>query len=386
MELYIHIPFCRQKCRYCDFPSFAGCENRQELYVDSLLRELRLRRREVTEPIRTVYIGGGTPSTLPVFLTRRLMEGVREVLPPEGIGEYTIEANPGTVTMEWLETIRVLGCNRLSLGVQAAQDDLLAKLGRIHRFHEAEEAVRMARRAGFANLNLDLIFGIPGQTIADWRETLEKAIALGPEHISAYGLILEEGTEMERMVRAGDAVLPEAEAEREMYDIALRTLAENGYKQYEISNFARDGHECRHNIGYWTQVPYLGVGLGAASMVNLRQGPEGMTYERNVNPVSFEGYQAYVDCLAEKGAPWEARWESIGPEEARFETVMLNLRMNQGLDEGEFLRMHGVGFGECYGDIAERLEKQGLMIHEGKSWRLTRRGMDIQNAVLVEFM
>ncbi len=381
MELYIHLPFCRQKCRYCDFASWAGLEDRMGFYVDLLLLEAKQQRTWMEGPAETVYLGGGTPSLLPPRQLLRLIGGLREIFGIAPGAEFTSEANPGTVTEEWLDTALEGGVNRLSLGVQAFQDPLLRMLGRIHRREEAEQSFRMARRAGFRNMSLDLMFGLPGQSEADWAESLEAALSLKPEHISAYGLIPEEGTPLMEDLEQGRLTLPETETERRMYDTLKKTLRKGGLLPYEVSNFAREGFACRHNLGYWRQVPYLGLGVSAASMVGLERKHGGLTCLRLSNPAGFADYENMVT----KGAP--AREETrVSPAEARFETLMLGLRLYEGISEAEFETMHGISLQAWRGDALFSLEKRGLLTHKRGRWALTDRGMDIQNAVLVELM
>lgn len=370
MELYIHVPFCKRKCRYCDFPSWAGREDLMPRYVDVLLDEAASYGRQTIE---SVYIGGGTPSLLPPTLLEKLLSGIRACFTiPAGI-EWSSEANPGTLTEEWLKAAVEGGVNRLSLGMQAYQPTLLGMLGRIHDFDEVMASVELARRAGIGNINLDLMFGLPGQTPDMWRETLRKALSLAPEHLSCYGLIPEDGTPLKADLDAGRLSLPDEADERRMYDDALTILAVNGYEQYEISNFARPGYACRHNLGYWRQTPYIGLGASAASCL-----PEsgGCAYERMANPADMEEYL--------NGG--ERSRERISPAEARFETMMLGLRTTRGVSERGFLAMHGVSLNECYGDRLRDLERRGLVTLQDGWYRLTRRGMDVQNAILVELM
>ena len=381
MELYVHIPFCVKKCRYCSFASFAASEAVQEAYIRLLLKEAESRRGEMTGPVKTVYIGGGTPSLLPPPLFRTLTDGLRGIFVLDEVTEFTSEANPGTVTREWLDTAAAAGVNRLSIGMQAFRDDLLSLLGRIHRFGDVQDSVSMAREAGFSNISLDLIFGIPTQTRFLWEETLEEALSLQPQHISAYGLIPEDGTPLFRDLENGTLSLPDPEEERDMYDDAIRLLSAHGFRQYEISNFALPGHECAHNIGYWTQVPYIGLGLSAASMTCVRTGPEGMSYRRMTNPDTFEEYRRAV----EKENP-PVQTETVTAEEARFETMMLGLRMNRGVSIADFSKKHGLSPDQCFGDRLHSLEDRGLIIRENGYLRLSRRGFDIQNSILVELM
>lgn len=378
MELYVHIPFCRQKCRYCDFASWAGCEDQMPRYVDALLREAGATAPEATT-MDTVFLGGGTPSLLPPELLERLLTGLRRHFAIAPDAEFTSEANPGTLTHQWLDAAAAGGVNRLSMGMQALQPELLRTLGRIHDFSQVKDSVRMARTAGIASLSLDLMFGLPGQTPAMWRDTLDAALSLSPEHLSCYGLIPEEGTPLVADLKAGRLTLPDEDTEREMYDDTLRILADHGFRQYEISNFARPGYECRHNLGYWRQVPYIGLGAAAASCV-----PAGddHAYIRLANP---PGMQDYIR-MAEQSDWGRREREPITRTDAQYETLMLGLRTTQGVSEAAYEAMHGTPLLARCGSTLRRLEKQGLLAHERGWWRLTRRGMDVQNAVLVELM
>ena len=255
MELYIHIPFCKQKCRYCSFTSFVGQEAYYEEYINLILKEARYRLDEAEEPISTVYIGGGTPSLLPAGQFRRLITGLKNIYSFDSDTEITAEANPGTVTESWISSAAELGVNRLSLGMQAYQHNILRILGRIHHFEEVLESVDMARHAGIQNISLDLMFGIPTQTEEDWDETLDMALSLHPSHISTYGLIPEQGTAIQTELDKKILFLPDPDTERNMYDHAINKLLRYGFHQYEISSFALENHECRHNVGYWLQVP-----------------------------------------------------------------------------------------------------------------------------------
>ena len=380
MELYLHLPFCAKKCRYCDFASYAGREGDMPAYVEAVLREAQARAEQLgTTPVETVFLGGGTPSLLPAPQLSRLLDGVSRFFPVQPGAEFTCEANPGTLTRPWLDTAVAHGVNRLSLGMQAYQPELLAMLGRIHDFGQVERSVAMAREAGIGNISLDLMFGLPGQTAAQWRETLQAALSLHPQHLSCYGLIPEEGTPLKADLDAGRLSLPEEDVERAMYDAALTTLAEAGYVQYEISNFALPGYACRHNLGYWRQVPYLGLGAAASSML---PGSGSAAYLRETNP---PGLSQYMDMVL-SGA-WQARERiAVSAAEARFETMMLGLRTTEGVSEATFAAMHGITLEACYGKRLRALAHEGLVRHENGCWRLTRRGMDVQNAVLVELM
>ena len=385
MELYIHLPFCRRKCRYCDFVSYAGQEGLIHAYVDALLNEAARQSSYYSGlygyPLRmeTVFLGGGTPSLLPPKEFARLLSGLREIFDLAHDAEFTSEANPGTLSPAWLDAAVEGGVNRLSLGMQAYQPSLLETLGRIHVFTQVEASVRMARAAGIRNLSLDLMFGLPGQTTVMWQETLDKALSLSPTHLSCYGLIPEEGTPLKRDLDAGILSLPDEETERQMYDDALTILSHHGFEQYEISNFALPGCACQHNLGYWRQVPYLGLGASAASCMEEL---DGSAYVRANNP---SGLQAYLDMVRE--GQWKTRViEPISPRDAVFETMMLGLRTTRGVSEDAFLRMHGQSMDAVYGERLRMLEAQGLLQHAEGCWQLTRRGMDVQNSVLVTLM
>ena len=378
MELYIHIPYCRQKCRYCDFASYAGQECTMEAYVAALLLEADAMAPYTKDtPIQTVFIGGGTPSTLPAPLLKKLLTGLHErFFLPAGI-EFTSEANPGTLTPEWLEAAISSGVNRLSMGMQAAQPELLQTLGRIHRYEDVVASVRLARSMGISNLSVDLMFGLPGQTPDMWRESLDAALSLKLDHMSCYGLIPEDGTPLKHDLDTGRLTLPDEADERLMYDDTLRILAQHGYAQYEISNFAKPGYACQHNIGYWTRVPYIGLGASAASFLQTKSGGLRLT-----NPTSIREYINMADEQA-----WRRRERtSLLPEDARFESLMLGLRMTAGVSEADFAAMHGITLDDYCGDVLRQQEKRGLLVHRDGRWALTRRGMDVQNAILVKIM
>ena len=377
MELYIHIPFCVRKCTYCDFASFAGKEHRMRSYVDLLLLECDQQLASLHNPdITSIYIGGGTPSILPAELFQCLLQGIHarfHILPD---CEWTCEANPGTLTPQWLDVARQNGVNRLSMGVQAKQSSLLSILGRIHEFSDVQQSVSMAKDHGIENISLDLMFGLPAQNLDMWVETLHAALELKPRHISCYGLIPEDGTPLKRDLDTGKLTLPDENDEREMYDTAIRILHQSGFQQYEISNFALPGYACQHNIGYWRQVYYLGIGVAASSMLPCT----GYPYLRKTNPSTLEEYQSVLsgNLLPEI--------QFISKEEAMFETLMLGLRMNDGVNEQAFHTMHGVSLEAYRGPALRQQIQKGLIEMSHGSYRLTRRGMDIQNSILVDLM
>ena len=365
LGLYVHIPFCARKCAYCDFASFAGREGDMDRYVDCLTAEMARRRTDAE--IATLYIGGGTPSLLPPALMERLLARLHHFFDFMPDAECSCECNPGTVTMDFLRVLRDGGVNRLSFGAQARQEKLLSLLGRVHTWKQVEESVALARDCGFRNLNLDLMLGLPGQTLTDMRETLDAAITLAPTHLSCYGLIVEDGTKMWEMVDSGQWTLPDEDTERDMYECCRETLDRHGFRQYEISNFALPGFECRHNTDCWRRREYLGLGSAACGFADET---------RYQNPPSLSDYLA--------GVP--AQETAVAPEDARFESVMLGLRMTEGVSEEDFLLMHGVSLRETYGKRLEKSLALGLVEWRDGCLRLTRRGMDVQNSILVDLL
>ncbi len=366
LGLYLHIPFCKSKCAYCDFASWPGRERDMPAYAKRLQNELHME----SSPdflIDTVYIGGGTPSVLPPSLMARILDALRRDYRLAPDAEFSCECNPGTVTREFLSVLKEYGCNRLSMGAQAAQTPLLRMLGRIHVWEDVIRSAELARETGFNNLNLDLMLGLPGQTEKDVAETLKKALALSPTHLSCYGLIVEEGTPMQRRIASGEWRLPEDETERAEYETCREVLAANGFEQYEISNFALPGFACRHNVHCWQRKEYLGFGCAACGFLGN---------ERWQNPPRLDDY------LAGK----EPEITQIGPEEAMFESVMLGLRMTEGVSLEAFFQMHGKRLEDVYGARLQKPLREGLAVLENGSLRLTRRGMDMQNRVLVELL
>jgi oxygen-independent coproporphyrinogen-3 oxidase len=366
--LYVHVPFCASKCAYCDFASYAGREADIPRYVDAVVREITRRGAETgNRKANTVFLGGGTPSLLTEFQVTRILDALFGAFSVEASAEITCECNPGTLTKSFAQALHNAGVNRLSLGAQARQSRLLHRIGRIHAWAQVIASVTTARHAGFENINLDLMFGLPSQTVSDVRETLEAALAISPTHLSCYGLIVEAGTPICLDIAAGRLALPDEEIERDMYELARQTLAGHEFHQYEISNFAREGYACRHNLGCWTRVPYLGFGSAAHSF---------FAESRTINPSSLDAYLAGE----------EPKTEQVSEEEARFESMMLGLRITQGVRNEDFMRMHGISIREAFGEKLVKPMNAGLLEwHEG-ALRLTRLGMDLQNSVLVDLM
>ncbi len=366
--LYVHVPFCASKCAYCDFASYAGREADIPRYVDAVVRGITRRGAETGHPrADTIFLGGGTPSLLDEFQATRILDALVEAFSIAEGAEITCECNPGTLTTPFAQALRKAGVNRLSLGAQATQTRLLRLLGRVHDWEHVIASVEIAREAGFDNINLDLMFGLPSQTVLDLRETLAAALALSPTHLSCYGLIVEDGTPLCRDITLGNLALPDEDIERHMYELARQTLAEHGFHQYEISNFAHEGYACRHNINCWTRVPYLGFGSAAHSFFEEC---------RTMNPAQLDAYLAGE----------EPQTEHISKEEARFESLMLGLRMTRGVKDEDFTRMHGMSIREAFGEKLDKPISGGLLEWHEDALRLTRLGMDLQNSVLVDLM
>lgn len=375
MELYIHIPFCVRKCAYCDFLSGPASAEVKERYVRTLLKEIELSGQSMTErnPVTSIFIGGGTPSLLPGEWISSILSSCRDNFLISDHAEITMEANPGTVTEQSLKAYRQAGVNRLSFGLQSADNAELKRIGRIHTWEMFLDSFHMAGDAGFSNINVDVISGLPGQTVESCRHTLEKVTALNPEHVSVYSLILEEGTALYREAASGRMMLPEEEATYRMDVLTREYLEACGFHRYEISNYAREGYECRHNIGYWTGVPYLGFGLGAAGYTGQMR----YSNEKNMN--------AY---LAAEGNPDRIRSgrTELSKEDRMEEFMFLGLRMCRGVSAEEFKKRFGISFDEVYGPVAEKQMQEGLLVKAEDSIRLTVRGMEVANRVMAEYL
>ena len=372
-ELYLHIPFCVRKCAYCDFLSFPATEETEFLYVKKLMDKIRAAGPILRDhDISSVFVGGGTPSIIPSHCMVEIFDAVRDSMKLTEDCEISMEANPGTVTKEKLADYKKAGINRLSMGLQSAHNGELAALGRIHTFETFCESFYLAREAGFENISLDLMSALPGQTTATWMDTLKKAVNLDPEHISAYSLIIEEGTPFYEKYgnAAGEKLLPDEDTEREMYHLTKTYLKECGYERYEISNYAKKGRECRHNTGYWTGVPYLGLGLGASSYFGGRR----FTDQDDLKTYLTEDPElpGYGELLTEK--------------EKQEEFFFLGLRMTKGVSLEEFQKRFGVSAESVYPGIMERFVEEGAAVLENGNFRLTEYGMDVSNYVMAEFL
>ena len=382
LGIYIHIPFCIRKCAYCDFLSGPAQAEEQEAYVEALENEIRAGGGQAEGClVRTVFFGGGTPSVLAGEQIVRLMAAVKSAFCVDKAAEISLEANPGTVTEEKLACWKEAGVNRLSFGLQSADDRELAMLGRIHTWEEFLDSWRLAEKAGFRNRNVDLMSALPGQTVRSWEKTLEKVTALEPEHLSAYSLIIEEGTPFyDRFGRENSpdrGTLPDEEAEREMYHLTKNFLERQGYLRYEISNYARPGFQCRHNRSYWEGIWYLGFGVGAASYIK-----EGTELVRRGNIADRGEYIRRI----RSGNPVTGERTVVTLENQMEEFMFLGLRMDGGISFGQFFRRFGRPFGEVYGEITEQLKAQGLLRDTAEGVCLTELGTDVSNYVFQYYL
>lgn len=367
-ELYIHIPFCVRKCAYCDFLSAPGSEEAKASYTEALLREIEAVKTEKRE-VSSIFVGGGTPSALSPSLMGDIFEKIHKSFSVAPDAEITIEANPGTLSKEKLFLYRNVGINRLSLGLQSPEAAELKSLGRIHTYEEFLESFSLAREAGFQNINVDLMCALPEQTYEGWVRNLRTVAALHPEHISAYSLIIEEGTPFAKR----KLNLPDEDTEYRMYEDTAGILAEYGYEQYEISNYAKKDLVCQHNVGYWTRKEYLGLGLGAASLWGN---------QRFSNTPDFSLY------LNNSGFPEKIRGdrETLSLEAEMSEFMFLGLRMTKGVSKAEFLEGFGVPIESVYGKVLDKYKSVGLLEEtEGRIF-LTRAGIHVSNGVMAEFL
>lgn len=364
--LYIHIPFCRQKCRYCDFVSFSGKEELQKRYLDALETELTHYRHT---PIDTIFIGGGTPTCLSDSLLDRLLSIIHSTFSLSEQNEFSIEANPGTLTKENIHILSDHGVNRVSVGVQSFCDAELRLLGRIHTADEAKRTIAALQDAGIENVNIDLMSALPNQTPDALYQNLSEAISCRPAHISCYSLIIEEGTPFAADYEKGELTLPDDDTDRLMYHMACNILAENGYNQYEISNFARHGYECRHNIRYWRCLEYIGCGVAAHSYLN------GARYFHTSN------LNSYLQN------PCEVKERVVLSNKDKIQEFMImGLRMTDGVNETEFLNRFGIPLKKCYGPTLKKFTDNGLLLYQNGHYLLSERGIDISNSVLCEFV
>jgi oxygen-independent coproporphyrinogen-3 oxidase len=370
LSLYIHIPFCVGKCRYCGFYSTMYSPDRADEFISGLKNEAALYRKDfIHRPFGSIYIGGGTPTVLSPPQLMLLIRVIREHFPIDDDVEFTVEANPNTVTSQKLSLLRAQGVNRLSLGVQSFSDEILQTVGRLHSGEQAADAFRLARIAGFGNISVDLIYGIPGQAMSHWEETLGEVIALKPEHVSAYSLSLDEGSQFKRQAEAGGLTMPDDEVSAAMYENAVETLNNACYRQYEISNFSLPGYECRHNMNYWDRGEYLGLGPGAWSFIS------------GTRSATISDVVEYSQRLSVGRSVIDSR-ETIGPVPSARETILLGLRTKKGLDLARFKREFGADLLGLLERNAIPLRDAGLLsLAEGRL-RLTGSGILLSNEAL----
>lgn len=381
ISLYFHIPFCRHRCAYCDFNTYAGQEASLSAYVQALRSEIQAAAGEASLSVGTIFFGGGTPSLLNPSQFSEIFQTLRACFEIEPQAEISLEANPGTLTRPALQSLREIGFNRISLGVQSANPRELRLLERIHDFPEVIRAFTWARQAGFENINLDLMYGLPEQTLSDWQRTLNLTAALQPEHFSAYALTLEHGTPFGRWANQGLLPIPDPDLAADMAEWAAEFFAGRGYEQYEISNWARPGRECRHNLQYWRNLPYLGLGAGAHGFAG------GLRYS-NVLRI-----KTYIDRLAAGGS---RRWPltpaavnalTIDRDTEMDETMLTGLRLvREGVSDEQFFVRFGARLEDVYGREIDDLLRLGLLEWAGTSLRLTKRGWLLGNQVFAHFL
>ncbi len=430
VSLYLHIPFCHAKCHYCDFNSYAGMLGLREAYVDALVDEIALAGRRAAladgarRRCRTIFFGGGTPSLLTAEQVAAILNAARDAFELDADAEITLEANPGTLEYDHLDRLRATGVNRLSMGAQSFDPALLKWMGRIHSPEEIEIAFRAARSAGFDNVNLDFIFALPGQSLATWQDTLERAIALGPEHLSLYSLIVEEGTPLFTWVKQGKVHEADEDVAADMYEFAEARLATAGYRQYEISNWATPGHACQHNLTYWRNLPYIGLGAGAhgsfadhryveargirdyiarvqATLATERgERPTVTTPPRttlNVIQAGARSQQATTALQPEGATPPATESnalpagavvsdDAIPRELAMVETAMVSLRLVEGLDLAAFAARFGCTFESVFGERLANVRALGLLEEVDRYLRLTDHGRILGNEVFMRLL
>lgn len=411
LSLYIHIPFCVRKCHYCDFLSAPCKEETRQEYVEALCMEIVQRAKLYKDRIvDTIFFGGGTPSLLSAKQMGKIMETVRQEFQILTEAEISMEVNPGTADREKLKAYKECGINRLSIGLQSANNEELKVLGRIHTWEVFENTWKQVRELGFSNVNIDLMSALPGQTLESYENTLRKVLALKPEHISAYSLIIEEGTKFyewfgDEVSRTGGEAyelsledmevyfrakkLPDEIADRRMYEMTRTLLEEHGYHRYEISNYALKGYECKHNVGYWKRKEYLGLGLGAASLLsNVRSSNVSELSEYLELGQKMQHLGKVQEDIKHKEIDWSAEQEELSIKDQMEEFMFLGLRMIEGISCLEFEKQFGKSLQEIYGTQIVKLEKQGLLQYQEETERyaLTLQGIDVSNQVFVEFI
>ena len=378
LELYVHIPFCEEKCRYCDFLSFRADEGEKKAYVTQLIEEIKAQGQNYGEYlVSSIFIGGGTPTTLSGIWILDIMNAIRENFIVETDAEVSIECNPGTLSKSKIMHIKKAGINRISFGLQSSIEEELKELGRIHTYKDFLQSYQLAREYGFTNINVDLMSGLPNQTIDSYKTTLKRVCALKPEHISAYSLIIEPDTPFfdKYGSEEGSLLLPDENIDREMYALTKNILREHGYERYEISNYAKPGRECRHNIGYWTGVSYLGLGVGASSyLMNRRFHVE-------------SDYKKYMSVKMQQDiTPLYCDLEELDIKANMEEFMFLGLRLTRGVSRHEFNERFGVDMFEVFDRQIKRNMMLKLMEYNSPNLRLTEKGLDLSNMVMSDFL
>ena len=404
LGIYVHIPFCVKKCNYCDFLSAPATKQVRKSYIEALIGQIEAYKGFLSEnhyEVKTIYFGGGTPSLLDVeeigavFVTIKKVFGLLDT-DLEAM-EITLEANPGTFGKDKLLAYREMGFNRISMGVQSMNNEELKLLGRVHTVEDFLDNYQIARECGFENINIDLMQSLPGQTLEAWEHTLKQVIALNPEHISAYSLIIEEGTKFYEWYAEKEELLPDEETERAIYYRTEEMLNEAGYERYEISNYAKEGKESRHNLSYWQGIDYLGLGLGASSLIKgerlvnedeLEKYVEIALLQQKARIVSgehLEEMESFVTNGAKKDSFIKER-NSLTRNEQMEEFMFLGLRVMKGVSKKEFIERFGVTIEEVYGEVLDRFRTEELLVIDGDVVALTRKGIDVSNYVFAEFL
>ena len=369
LAVYVHIPFCEQKCRYCDFLSSKASDEIKLQYLLSLMHEIN-QTDGSKYIVKSIFIGGGTPSCVPAYFITKIMETLEKRFMIAVDAEISMEMNPGTVCKTSLIEYKKAGINRVSLGLQSTFDDELGKLGRIHDYKIFLNTYGIVRSVGFKNVNIDLMSSLPGQTVDRMQTSLERVTALEPEHISVYSLIVEDGTPFARMAEEGRLNLPDEDTEIEIDKLTRSFLAEKGYRRYEISNYALEDYECRHNLVYWNRGDYLGFGLGAASLIGSTR---------------FSNTRDLKKYIGARGMS-EMNIQRLTDKDAMEEFMFLGLRKVDGISENDFEKHFGKSIMDVYGDILNKQVEEGMMHHEGDRWALTEKGLDVSNVLMAEYL
>lgn len=374
LGVYIHIPFCLKKCNYCDFVSFSSNDKKISEYINYITKEIQIYRNTLNEDyiVNSIFIGGGTPSLIDSKHLKTIIDEINQSFKVDSEAEITIEANPGTLDNTKLAIYHEIGINRISIGAQSLNDDILKKLGRIHNSADVLDAVELIRTNQFKNYNIDMMISLPDQTIYNVLTDLENVIKLKPTHISLYSLIIEEGTLFFELEKHGQLNLPNEDEERIMYHKAIELLEKNGYKQYEISNFAKEGFECRHNLKYWTLMPYIGLGLNSHS------------YIENTRYSNYSNFDEYYKKIKENKLPVSSE-EYIDDISRMTEYIILGIRLNKGINKKHFKENFGIDIENYYKDAIIKNKQNGNIYEDEETIKLTKKGLDFSNIVELDF-